>query len=136
MKGGSFWRALARFLFGYLVHSRNPADRRPRRPRKIRSVIFLATLLPVTVFATDEPVQDEALLDLIWEILPQTWEGWIGTVLVVCAILAAFLPSPGKKAHPIWKTCHRIICCLGLGAGRLRSSGKIGKVVKLFRKKP
>lgn len=67
-----------------------------------------------------EETLDADLWDILLEFLPQTWEGWTGAIILICAILAALLPKPGKNAHPAWITLHRVICTLGLGASKLK----------------
>ncbi|MBD5608193.1 MAG: hypothetical protein HDQ93_05010 [Desulfovibrio sp.] len=56
-----------------------------------------------------------------------------------CAILSLALPAPAEDAHPLIRFGHRLICIVGLGAGRLRTAGKLGKLGKLanlVRRKP
>lgn len=88
------------------------------------AALVLAPSLAQATDGTAMAAPDADLVDILLSILPQSWEAWTGVVIIVCAILAAVLPRPPKTAHPAWHVCHRIICCLGLGASKVR--GRIG----------
>ena len=83
---------------------------------------------------------DEAeILEFILACLPETFEGWAGLVMAGCAILSLALPAPAEDAHPLIRFGHRMMCIVGLGAGKLRTAGKLGKLGKLanlVRRKP
>lgn len=81
-------------------------------------------------------MEELELVELILGYLPETLEGWAGIGLVICAILSIALPAPAEDAHPLVHAGHKIIRILGLGAGRLRTSGKLGKLVNIIRRKP
>lgn len=75
---------------------------------------------------------DEAeFLEFLISWLPDDPELWIGSVMAVCALLAIVLPKPCESAHPLFKIGHRVICVLGMGAGKLKAAGKIGKLGKI-----
>lgn len=78
---------------------------------------------------------EEDLLEVLTAFMPETLEGWLALAVILCAFLAIILPAPKEGSHPAWKTCHRAICILGMGAGKLRAAGKIGKIAGLFRSK-
>ena len=80
-------------------------------------------------------MNEEELLDLLFAFLPETLEGWLGFALLACALVSLAVPAPAEDSHPAWKITHRLISLLGLGAGRLRVSGRLGKLGRLFGRK-
>lgn len=81
---------------------------------------------------------EDDLLELLTAFMPESLEGWLALAVVICAIVAVAVPPPPDWAHPAVKGCHRIICILGMGAGKMRAAGKLGKIGKLagiFRRK-
>ena len=81
---------------------------------------------------------EDDLLELLTAFAPETLEGWLALGVIICAIVAVAVPPPAENSHPAWKVCHRVICIFGMGAGRMRAAGKIGKLGKLaavFRRK-
>ena len=74
---------------------------------------------------------EDELLELLLNFLPESLEGWLGTVIAIAAVLSLVLPAPAEESHPAYKICHRLICVFGLGAGRLKAAGKLGKLAKL-----
>lgn len=78
-----------------------------------------------------QPAGEEDIIHLLFEVLPATWEGWLGIVIVVCAILAVVLPKPSDDAHPLIHLGYRLICIFGLGVSRLRGGGKLGAIAKI-----
>lgn len=74
---------------------------------------------------------EDDLLELLNIFLPETVEGWLAAVIIVCAIVAVAVPPPAENAHPALRVCHRIICIVGMGAGKMRAAGKIGKLGKI-----
>lgn len=71
------------------------------------------------------------LLDLLMGLMPEDWEGWLAAGFGLCAILSLIIPAPAKNAHPVLKCGHRTLCILGLGAGRLKAAGRLGKIGRL-----
>lgn len=79
---------------------------------------------------------DEAeLVDLMVAFLPETVEGWLASAVLCCLVLSLVLPCPRENSHPAYKIAHRLIGIVGLGAGRLRAAGKIGKITGIFGRK-
>lgn len=79
---------------------------------------------------------EDDLLELLSIFLPETVEGWLAAVIIICAVVAVAVPSLAENAHPVLRVCHRIICILGIGAGKMHAAGKISKLGKsLFRGK-
>lgn len=77
---------------------------------------------------------EDEILELLLNFLPESLEGWLGMGLAVCAILSLILPPPAEDAHPAYRIGHRLICIFGLGAGKLKAAGKIGKIGTLLRR--
>lgn len=84
-------------------------------------------------------MNEDELIELLTFLAPETLEGWLAWLVIICAFLAVALPAPAGNAHPLWKVSHRLISIIGLGAGKMRAAGKLGKIGKIasiFRKKP
>ena len=84
-------------------------------------------------------MDESEILEFILAYLPETFEGWAGLVMALCAILSLALPAPAENAHPLVRFGHRLMRIAGLGAGKLRAAGrlgKIGKLASLLRRKP
>lgn len=75
---------------------------------------------------------EEELLELILGILPDTFEGWTGVALVVSATLSFILPAPRSSDSAFYKGLHKTLCIISLGAGKLRTAGKIGRFGKVL----
>ena len=83
-------------------------------------------------------MNETELLELLEFFAPETLEGWLAAGVIICAVLAIVLPHPGEDSHPAWRLCHKIICVVGIGAGRMKAAGRLGKIGKLtgiFRRK-
>lgn len=83
-------------------------------------------------------MSEDELLELLAMLAPETLEGWLAIGVIICAIVAVAVPKPAENAHPVWKVCHRVISICGMGAGKMRAAGKIGKIGSLaaiFRRK-
>lgn len=86
------------------------------------------------------PVQFDADFD-IWEeflsILPDNLMDWLALLVIVCAVLAALLPAPPKKAPKFCHVLYRIVCTLGLGASRFKGRGRgaAAKIGSFFRRR-
>ena len=78
---------------------------------------------------------EDDLLELLTAFMPETLEGWLAVAVIICAIVAVAMPTPPENAHPAVKVCHRIICIFGMGAGKMRAAGKLGKLAGIFRRK-
>ncbi len=80
-------------------------------------------------------MDEDEIFEIILAYLPDTVEGWLALLFGACALVSLFVPAPPENCHPAWKIGHRLICIFGLGAGRLRSAGRLGKIGRLFRRK-
>lgn len=78
---------------------------------------------------------EDDLLELLTAFAPETLEGWLALGVIICAIVAVAVPAPPENAHPAIRGCHRIICILGMGAGKMRAAGKLGKLAGIIRRK-
>lgn len=78
---------------------------------------------------------EDEILELLAYLAPETLEGWLAAAVIICAVAAVAVPPPPEDAHPLWKIVHRIISIVGLGAGKMRAAGRIGKLGQLFRRK-
>lgn len=78
---------------------------------------------------------EEELLEIIFAYIPATFEGWMGVAVAACALVSMAVPAPDETSHPAWKIGHRIISIIGLGAGKLRAAGKLGKIANAIRRK-
>lgn len=78
---------------------------------------------------------EDEILELLAYLAPETLEGWLAAAVIICAVAAVAVPPPAEDAHPLWKIVHRIISIVGLGAGKMRAAGRIGKLGQLFRRK-
>lgn len=84
-------------------------------------------------------MDESEIIEFILAYLPETLESWAGLVMAGCAILSLALPAPAEDAHPLVRAGHRLICIVGLGAGKLRAAGKLGKIgriANIIRRKP
>lgn len=77
-------------------------------------------------------MSEDDLLELVVAFLPETLEGWAAVAVLACLVVSLVVPAPSEDSHPAWIIGHRLIRILGLGAGKLRGAGKIGK---LFRRR-
>ena len=86
-------------------------------------------------------VADSAAQFDVWDellsMLPDNLMDWLALIVLSCAVLAALLPPPPKKAPGFCHASYRLICALGLGASRLRgrSARAAAKLGSLFRRK-
>lgn len=76
-------------------------------------------------------MNEEEFLLLLVEWLPENPEALGAAIMALCALLSLVLPKPAEDAHPLLKIGHKIILILGMGAGKLRAAGKIGKLGKI-----
>ena len=74
---------------------------------------------------------EDEILELLLNFLPESWEGWLGTVIAIAAVLSLVLPAPAEDAHPAYRIGHRLICIFGLGVGKLKAAGKLGKIARI-----
>lgn len=81
-------------------------------------------------------MDETQIAELLVEYLPESAEGWLGLLLLACALVSIAVPAPSGDSHPAWKVCWRIICVAGLGAGKIRTAGKLGTIAGILRKKP
>lgn len=79
---------------------------------------------------------EEELVEVVLAYMPETFEGWAAVGVTICALVSLAVPAPAEDSHPVWKIGHRIISIIGLGAGKLRAAGKIGKIASVLRRKP
>lgn len=80
-------------------------------------------------------MDEQEVIELLIAFLPETIEGWLAVAIMACLVLSLVLPAPSEDCHPAVKFGHRLICILGMGAGKLKSAGKIGNIGSLFRRK-
>lgn len=80
-------------------------------------------------------MNEDDFLELLDFFMPESVEGWLAAGMIVCAVLAAILPEPDEKAHPAWKFCHKAIQICGMGAGKMKAAGRLGKLTGIWRKK-
>lgn len=78
---------------------------------------------------------EDEIVELLAAFLPETLEGWAAVAVLACAVAAVALPRPPENCHPAIRLGHRLICIVGMGAGRLRSAGRIGRMDGIFRRK-
>lgn len=76
-------------------------------------------------------MNEDDFLELLDFFMPETLEGWLAAGMIVCAVLAILLPHPDEDSHPAWRLCHKIICVVGMGAGKMKAAGRLGKIGKL-----
>lgn len=87
--------------------------------------------MPDITSVTSNAGGEDEFLDIILSIFPDTWDSWIALIVIVCAILAAILPAPSKRAHAIWKSLHKVITWIGTGATKLKKTGKLATISKI-----
>ena len=77
---------------------------------------------------------EDDLLELLTAFMPESYEGWLAYLVILCAIIAVAVPRLPENCHPALRIGHRIICILGMGAGKIRAAGRIGKLGSLRKK--
>lgn len=75
-------------------------------------------------------MSEEELVEFLLAFFPETWEGWLGAVMAVSAVLAYVIPAPDENAHKLVKVGHKLLCVMGLGASKIRAAGKIGRIMR------
>lgn len=78
---------------------------------------------------------EEEIFEILAAVLPETLEGWLGFAFLACALVSLVIPEPSETAHPLWKAGYRLISICGLGAGKLRAAGRLGKIGSIFRRR-
>lgn len=96
--------------------------------------LAVASALPLE--AVDIPAPDPSVAEFdpwteFLSVLPQSWEDWIALIVITCALLSVLLPAPSRSAPRAWQVCHKIICALGLGAGKLTGRARAGVAARL-----
>lgn len=76
-------------------------------------------------------MSEEELLELLISFAPERLESWAPIVVTASAFLSFILPKPKEDAHPLVRAGYKVICVFGLGAGRLKAAGKLGKLAKI-----
>ena len=78
---------------------------------------------------------EDEIVELLVAFLPETVEGWLAVAVLACLVVSLVVPKPPENCHPAIRLGHRLICMIGLGAGRLRGAGRIGKIGALLRRR-
>lgn len=72
---------------------------------------------------------EEELIELLLGFVPEAVWPWLGFVCVISAVLSVVLPAPSANAHPLLKAGYKLVCVLGIGACKIRATGKMVKSI-------
>lgn len=100
-------------------------------------LVFATFCLGVAVFGADAtPAADTqdlstalgTLLDNLTPYLPESWNGWLTTIVSVCAVLAAVIPRPKEGANVVWRMAYNLVNALGFNVARAKNASAVANV--------
>lgn len=71
--------------------------------------------------AAESPIGAMIAADVMsW--LPASWEGWITSVVTICAAISAVWPRPDEDANVFWRLLYTIVNAIGFNVGKAKNA--------------
>lgn len=76
------------------------------------------------------PSAADEIWSFIVSLIPESWEGWITSVVTLCAAISAIWPRPADDAPKPLRLLYALINLLAINAGRAKNASAVCAVRK------
>lgn len=87
----------------------------------LATLVFAAEAAGAGGAAAESPLGAMIAADVMsW--FPASWEGWVTTVVTMCAALSAVWPRPDEDANVFWRLLYTIVNAIGFNVGKAKNA--------------